>query len=78
VDTAFSILVGKNGEVHPNRPMKIRGEQSANGREAHAERARRKISVEKKQPSSSLRFWAQSSAGLPGQIKGFWGSCYAT
>lgn len=36
-------------------------------REAHAERARRKKSVEEKQPPFAS--WAQSSAVFPGQIK---------
>ncbi len=39
-------------------------------REAHAERARRKKSVEEKQPELiPFASWAQSSAVFPGQIK---------
>ena len=39
-------------------------------REAHAERARRKKSVEEEQPElSPFASWAQSSAVFPGQIK---------
>jgi len=39
----FPFSLGKNGEVHPNRPMKKEeGIKAPMAREAHAERARRK------------------------------------
>ena len=67
----FLFFLVKNGEVHPNRPMKNKEESKAPmAREAHAERARRKKSVEEKQPELiPFASWAQSSAVFPGQIK---------
>ncbi|KAH0969373.1 hypothetical protein GBA52_028743 [Prunus armeniaca] len=71
----------KNGEVHPNRPMKNKEESEAPmAREAHAERARRKKSVEEKKQPELIPFasWAQSSASLSWPNQGFGASCYAT
>jgi hypothetical protein len=52
-DTAFSILVGKERRS-PSEPSNEEEEESKApmAREAHAERARRKGSLEEKQPSS--------------------------
>ncbi len=69
-DTAFFFLfsLGKNGEVHPNRPMKNKRRTKRQWRAKRMRNRHGKKSVEKTEliPFAS---WAQSSAVFPGQIK---------
>ncbi len=53
-DTAFFFLfsLGKNGEVHPNRPMKNKRRTKRQWRAKRMRNRHGKKSVEKKQPSS--------------------------
>ncbi|KAA0043458.1 NADH-ubiquinone oxidoreductase chain 2 [Cucumis melo var. makuwa] len=71
----LKLELGKNGEVHPNRPMK-------NKRRTKGQWRAKRMAGTDTDPNQcgeeliwSLIFspWAQSSAVFPGQIKDFWG-----
>ncbi|GJZ50875.1 hypothetical protein Tco_0605390 [Tanacetum coccineum] len=69
-------VLGKNGEVHLNRPMKNKRRAKRQWRATSTKK--RKEVWRRSSLAHSLRFLGQSSAFFPGQIKDLRLLCYAT